>query len=430
MLDLAHSAIAELAVTTLSVCGRLQDLRLGALDSDKINRVNGWLAQYLTVSTLADASQWVHQHLTWSTLLNVVFIILLAANFKNLPLVYHLRILNAVRFVLKSQRPPKPLNPEQLFKPLITSSRATLMETDVLGHKSNSTYFSDVDVARTHLITTLFSTAIEKIRGSTTMNSLSGKARSAFTVPLGGVSCSFSRELKPYEKYDMWTRILAWDEKWLYIITHFVKGGAKIVPREYTLYPRQNSTTSSSKTFHQSSMANLNTARGSKGGQESLHTPNSAIAASMLSKVVFKNGRITIAPEMMLEAAGLLPPKPTGTEAEHSSSLAHAQILANGSGVRAQEAISQVEKIQGCDSSSHSSHRGSMEGLKQGCMRESIEAKRRRGMKSARLLGDQVALVHEFNDQVALGRHYDGYGVEGVVATLAQLCKLSNYQLL
>jgi len=45
-------------------------------------------------------------------------------------------------------------------------------------------------------------------------------------------------------------------------------------------------------------------------------------------------------------------------------------------------------------------------------------------------LGDQTELEHEFNDQVALGRHYDGHGIEGVVATLAQLAKLSNYQLL
>lgn len=147
------------------------------------------------------------------TLAKAVLVLLVFANFKNFPLIYHLRVLNGIRFVLRSQRPKVKLCPEHIFLPLITSSRATLMETDVFGHKSNSTYFSDVDIARTHFVTTVFSEAIEKFRGSTTMNGLSGKPRSAFTMPLGEVGCSFKKELKPYEPYDMWTRILTWDDK-------------------------------------------------------------------------------------------------------------------------------------------------------------------------------------------------------------------------
>lgn len=150
---------------------------------------------------------------TPSTIAKAVLLLLVIANLKNFPLIYHLRILNGIRFVLRSQRPKIKLNPEHLFLPLITSSRATLLETDVFGHKSNSTYFADVDIARTHFVTTVFSEAIEKFRGSTTMNGLSGKPRSAFTMPLGGVSCNFKKELKPYEAYDMWTRILSWDNK-------------------------------------------------------------------------------------------------------------------------------------------------------------------------------------------------------------------------
>lgn len=150
---------------------------------------------------------------SFAVLAKVALVLLVLANFKNFPLVYHLRILNGIRFVLRSQRPKVKLSPEHLFLPLITSSRATLMETDVFGHKSNSTYFSDLDIARTHFVTTVFGEAIEKCRGSTTMNGLSGKPRSAFTMPLGEVSCTFKKELKPYEPYDMWTRILSWDDK-------------------------------------------------------------------------------------------------------------------------------------------------------------------------------------------------------------------------
>lgn len=259
------------------------------------------------------------------------------------------------------------------------------------------------------------------------MNGMSGKASSAFTVPLGGVSCSFRRELRPYEKYDMWTRILSWDEKWVYLVTHFVKAGAKVEPREYQLYPRQNSiTANSSKTSREGSVVNLDSRRSSIAGQASTDVPSSAIAASAMSKIVFKNGRITIAPEVMLEAAGLLPPKPAEN---HSEDLMQAQVVANLAEVGPTEAASQVEKVEGSDATSESSH-SEQDPMEQLHTREAIEVERQRGMKLARLLREQTELEHEFNDQVALGRHYDGHGIEGVVATLAQLGKLSSYQLL
>lgn len=427
MLDKVNSTVNDLAANVAPVRQILTSMNWNIVGDDKFNQAHEWFAASLAGANILQVVQNLYLRLTWSTVLVTICVLLVAANFKNFPLVYHLRILNGVRFVLKSQRPPEPIGPEQLFKPLITSSRATLMETDVFGHKSNSTYFSDIDVARTHFITTLFSQAIEKLRGSTTMNGLSGKKSSGFTVPLGGVSCSFRRELKPYEKYDMWTRILSWDEKWVYLVTHFVKAGAKVEPQEYSLYPPQNSiTASSSKTSRQSSIASLNSPRGSISGQASADIPSSAIAASAMSKIVFKNGRITIAPEVMLEAAGLLPAKPTS---HHSEDLKQAQVIANVTDVGPKEAVSQVEKVEGSDNDSESSNDTSS-AQERNHVREMIEVERQRGMKLARLLREQTGLEHEFNDQVALGRHYDGHGIEGVVATLAQLGKLSNYQLL
>lgn len=427
MFEMSNSTISDFAANVAPVRGILTSMQRNMLSEDKLAQVHEWLATSMTPASLLQGLQSLQQSLTWSRVLITICVLLVAVNFKNFPLVYHLRILNGVRFVLKSQRPPQPLNPEQLFKPLITSSRATLMETDVFGHKSNSTYFSDVDIARAHIITTLFSSAIEKIRGSVVMNGLSGKASSAFTVPLGGVSCSFRRELRPYEKYDMWTRILSWDEKWVYLVTHFVKAGAKVEPREYQLYPRQNSVAAgSSKTSRQSSIVDLDSRRSSITGQASADIPKSAIAASAMSKIVFKNGRVTIAPEVMLEAAGLLPPKPSEN---HGEELKQAQVVANLADVGPKEAASQAEKVEGSDAASESSYSESDPvGLLE--MRAAIESERQRGMKLARLLREQTELEHEFNDQVALGRHYDGHGIEGVVATLAQLGKLSNYQLL
>jgi hypothetical protein len=75
--------------------------------------------------------------LTFSTLWKVLLVIHLVANFKLFPFIYHLRILNAVRFVLRSQRPKDDVKPEQLFQPLIISTKSPLMEIDVYGHKVN-----------------------------------------------------------------------------------------------------------------------------------------------------------------------------------------------------------------------------------------------------------------------------------------------------
>ena len=66
---------------------------------------------------------------------NLLLYLLVASNLRHIPFVYHLRILNAVRFVLRSQRPAIDIQPHQLFQPLITSSRSSLLDMDIYGHK-------------------------------------------------------------------------------------------------------------------------------------------------------------------------------------------------------------------------------------------------------------------------------------------------------
>ena len=330
----------------------------------------------------------LHLLFSWNNVWKLLTFALILLNLKVLPFVYHLRILNALRFVLRSQRPNKDVTPEQLFQPLITSSKACLMEIDVFGHKSNSTYFADVDVARVHLITTLFGTGIDKIRGGTTMNGLSGKPRSNFTVALGAVSCSFKRELLPYETYDMWTRVLSWDEKWVYLVTHFVKKGCKIQPGESSLYPQQDRV----MVERQKENGKGHTLEGKSKGltKDTMGDYQSPVAASALSKIVFKDGRITISPLRVLEASNLLPSVQPG------------------------DAEGTIEP----------------ENAKKSELLKEIEARRLRGLEIANLLAKQTALEDEFASDVALGRHYDGIGIEGVVATLGQLGKISPYQLI
>ncbi|KAH8667318.1 hypothetical protein BGZ60DRAFT_377849, partial [Tricladium varicosporioides] len=115
-----------------------------------------------------------------------------------------------------------------------------------------STFYSDLDVNRMHLFGALFKEVI-----SPAAKPSAGQGLGKLILALGGVSCTFKREIKPYQKYQIWSRVLAWDEKWMYIASYFVKDGA--------------------------------------------------IFASAISKYVFKQGRKTIRPEEVFQKLNLIP---------------------------------------------------------------------------------------------------------------------------
>lgn len=72
------------------------------------------------------------------------------------------------------------------------------------------------------------------------------------------------------------------------MVTHFVRKDA-IKPKSFSMYPRQ---------------------KNKNAGTRKVDKKEDAIIASALSKIVFKKGRLTIPPEVMLQASGLLPPRP------------------------------------------------------------------------------------------------------------------------
>jgi hypothetical protein len=321
-----------------------------------------------------------------------------------------LRIVNAFRFCLRTQRPKVPITSAQLFQPMITTTHAPIMEIDFNLHsqshlsylpalltlllETNSSYFSDIDIARTHLVCTLFSVGIEHMRGGTA--AITGSKKPIFGLALGAVSCSFRRELKPYESYELWSRVLTWDEKWIYIVTHFVRKGA-VLPRKYSLYPEQNTGDDDVKR------------RSSTSSVDSIEI-NEAVVATALSKCVFKQGRRTISPALMLKESGLLPTKSLD------------DTLASE--------IDECVPLDSCTSSD--SGIDLSEGAEESEL-ERIEKERRRGMKVAMSLAaqSQTALEHEFTaESEALGRHSDGTGITGVISTLAQLAHLKRDQIL
>ncbi|MCJ1463382.1 hypothetical protein MMC07_001989 [Pseudocyphellaria aurata] len=219
----------------------------------------------------------------------IVALVLILTNLKVFPFVWHIRIFNAVfqHFFLGKSNAPS--GPAALFQPIVTSSRAPVLECDYNLHKSNSTFFADLDVTRIHLLARLFGKGITKLRKTPSM--VSGPdgvpAKGKLMIILGGTHCSFRREIKPLQAYEMWSRVLAWDQKWIYIVTHFVKPGGSIA--------RKNKNKTQTAT------------------EKTPPAPDSnRVLASAVSKYVLKLDRLTIHPEVLLHASDLLPPKPSG----------------------------------------------------------------------------------------------------------------------
>ncbi|WYZ43606.1 hypothetical protein EsH8_VII_000042 [Colletotrichum jinshuiense] len=182
----------------------------------------------------------------------------LCLNLKRLPFMWHFRVFYSIWFPSKTHFDSRP---GSVFRPVVTPSRVALLETDYNLHKSNSTYFSDLDVARTELLAALRSQAI---RGG-----LYKEYKDGVQVLLASASCNFKKEIKPGVAFDMHSRILTWDRKWIYVITHFAERRKK-----------------------------------SANGKAPSGSPS--VYATAISKCVVKAGRLTVPPEKFLKAAGVL----------------------------------------------------------------------------------------------------------------------------
>ncbi|MCJ1224589.1 hypothetical protein MMC12_001234 [Toensbergia leucococca] len=191
----------------------------------------------------------------------------------------------------------------------------------------------------------------------------------------------------------MWTRVLSWDRKWLYLVTHFVQKDAARL-KSYALYP-----------FQKDKASNLK-----------LDRKDDAIFASALSKCVFKKGRLTIPPEVMLQASGLLPPKPADTAVLQTEPPSTTLTP----GLTSDTPIQVVEKLdailEAAENRLFHEAAGLEEKLVEGPQKQSaeqytwekVEDERRRGMEIAKLLAGLDRLEQEFTvDTEALGRHGD-----------------------
>lgn len=148
-------------------------------------------------------------------------------------------------------------------------------------HKSNSTYFSDLDISRVHLLLGLFKNGMAKLQKQE-------KKKSVMPV-LGGTSASFRRAIPPLGKYDIVTRVLCWDEKWIYLVTWFVKAGSMAKGQKR----------------HFESGYGMNGSAKLEGSEPAPVYKN--IYATTISKYVIKAGSVTVPPERLMVASGLIP---------------------------------------------------------------------------------------------------------------------------
>ena len=283
------------------------------------------------------------------------------------------------------------------------------MECDINGHKSNSTYFSDLDISRAHLLFCLMSEGIrredEKIRDDRGTSEAS-KTLPKMAIHLGGISCIFRSEIKPYQSFEIWSRLLSWDRKWMYVVSHLVKKDA-VTPKAYLLQPNGPSRRwrfapgRGRRTVVSGKRNDVTSTAPAQG------PPTSAIYASSLSRYVAKRGRMTIEAEQILKSCGLLPPKPTTTDEDASASMPNPtddRADANGHDIDAllDASLEAEPRKKDADDGNKDDDEDVWDWSR-------VEAERQRGLRLASLLTGMEGLHDTFtgDQEPALGEYAD-----------------------
>ncbi|KAJ5936322.1 hypothetical protein N7454_005620 [Penicillium verhagenii] len=230
------------------------------------------------------------------TLLDILLFVL---SFKVFPLAWHARSFYSYIFRNKLNNKPIPLttlNLPTVFQPTIWTSSTPLGEIDIMGHKTNSTYATDFDVARNYHMCSLFRVGLKKWGDLSFVNTQTRDAGIGLFYPaLAGVNFTFHRGICPRQKYEICTRILSWDDKWLHLISHFVdRGNCKPV------YLSDHRNSQCDPEMDLGDLAESQCVNESENSE-------SIVFATAMAKIVFKKGRKTVPPAQFLVDCGLLP---------------------------------------------------------------------------------------------------------------------------
>lgn len=226
-------------------------------------------------------------------------------------------------------------------------------------------------------------------------------------IALGSVACFFHKEIAPYRKYEIWTRLLTWDRKWLYIVSYFVEAGA-IRPEEFDLQPWRKS-------------KNKRNQREGESIEDKRKRIRGKVFATSIATYVVKKGRLTIPPEVVLQRSSLLPEKPPGapspfyTPARTSPTTPAEGSSTNDSPTAGPMADSHAETVTVDSVASvleESLFPSSPVDNNQAWTWENVEKERQRGLRFARVFDSLNGLREEFDggEKGVLGTYSDMFG--------------------
>ena len=275
---------------------------------------------------------------------------------------------------------------------MITSSWNSPYDCDYNLHKSNSTYFADLDVARAHLVGNIIRTGLQRLNAGdeeglpAEVRAVKGK----YYVALGAIGCFFQREVPPMARFEIYTRILSWDRKWLYLVSHVVKKGA-IKPDSYVLQPWKKG---------------KRAADAKKSDEEDL---KKHVYATSIARYVMKKGRLTVNPEIILERSRMLPPRPEGVGLPPRTEDSVVPTPAGENTPAGDAVVSSPERIA-TEVSSKLGSDAVVEGEgDDGWTWDKMEAERLRGLKMASHF-DQLSGIHdEIRAGEVLGQYSDWF---------------------
>lgn len=174
------------------------------------------------------------------------------------------------------------------------TSRAPFLELDFFMHKSNSTYPSDLDYARGYILSRIFGPSL----GASAWTVWARAFRADLPMPyLAGVAFSFRKGILGYSRYSIVTRILDWDDKWIWLVSYFTRPSKPTSTLKLTLTSKSKKVLATGQDHLDSEKEALASISASASGSE--------VLTCAVSKVVFKQYGRTVSPAEMFTRAGL-----------------------------------------------------------------------------------------------------------------------------
>lgn len=214
---------------------------------------------------------------------------LAATSYKYLPGAYSIRFFwVSAKYVYLKKLASSNAAKKTPFMESVRKTRCCLLECDFFGfHKNNCTYFTELDICRTECV-------LDAIH--TYFKSCYLKGENFAFVPLASICNHFLKEIKPFQNYEMHTKIVGWGDKWVWLITVFtIDEKVRPVLNPKPVYGSHNHVPENIPPLY------LNLKEGATHGKR--------VSCLSVGKLVFKKGRDTIKPWDVSQMANFTDPK-------------------------------------------------------------------------------------------------------------------------